>query len=197
MTEAVQVILAEHDSIGSVLACLRHTVAEIEKARSAPDFRLLRSILDYLETFPEIFHHSKEEEHLFKALRHRRPEAAPLLDRLREEHILGLEGVIDCRTALRAYQRDPGRFAPFKQEVDRYVEFEMEHMQREEREVLPLAMQALTPEDWRSIDAAFARNDDPLFGARRRAEFEALYDRILTLAPEPMGFARRDVAPDA
>ena len=67
-------------------------------------------------------------------------------------------------------------------------------MAREERELLPLALKLLRDEDWREIDAAFAANDDPLFGAQRRKEFEGLIHHILELAPTPLGFHERQGA---
>ena len=37
-------------------------------------------------------------------------------------------------------------------------------------------------------------NDDPLFGAQRRKEFEGLIHHILELAPTPLGFHERQGA---
>jgi hypothetical protein len=61
-------------------------------------------------------------------------------------------------------------------------------MRREEQEVLPLAEKTLTGEDWQAIDAAFAANQDPVAGVRER-DMQALFTRIVNLAPEPVGLA--------
>jgi branched-chain amino acid transport system ATP-binding protein len=82
--------------------------------------------------------------------------------------------------------------APFRDFATRaldYVEFARRHMRCEERELMPLARKHLTAEDWAGIDAAFGRNEDPLFGAARRREFDELFRRITELAPMPMGLA--------
>ena len=42
--------------------------------------------------------------------------------------------------------------------LDAYAEFMWQHMSTEEEVVLPLAEANLTPEDWASIDTAFAAN---------------------------------------
>ena len=47
---------------------------------------------------------------------------------------------------------------------------------------------AATPTDWARIDAAFAQDDDPLFGDSQEERFRALFRKILELAPAPMGF---------
>ncbi len=41
---------------------------------------------------------------------------------------------------------------------------------------------------WAEIDAAFADNEDPLFGPARKAEFEAPFREIVNDAPAPIGF---------
>ena len=45
----------------------------------------------------------------------------------------------------------------------------------------------LTAEDWREIDAAFSGNADPLVGESAGADYEALFRRIVNLAPPPIG----------
>jgi hypothetical protein len=52
---------------------------------------------------------------------------------------------------------------------------------------MPLAEKSLTRADWRPIAAAFQANEDPLFGARPRAEFQRLFQLIVNMAPAPIG----------
>jgi len=63
-------------------------------------------------------------------------------------------------------------------------------MRCEEKEVLPLAEKYLTPEDWELIDAAFAGHTDPLIGTEIAAEFDGLFKKIVSIAPEPIGFGQ-------
>jgi hypothetical protein len=51
---------------------------------------------------------------------------------------------------------------------------------------MPLAERALTVEDWKAINAAFAENRDPVAGLQER-DFEQLFSRIANLAPAPVG----------
>ena len=60
-------------------------------------------------------------------------------------------------------------------------------MRREERELIPRAEKALRAEDWAAIETAFAGNSDPIADLREK-DFSALYQRILNLAPAPIGF---------
>lgn len=50
-----------------------------------------------------------------------------------------------------------------------------------------MARKTLLAEDWREIDARFQENNDPLFGKEAQAEFQELYHRVVSLAPESVG----------
>jgi hemerythrin-like domain-containing protein len=125
---------------------------------------------------------------LFKALRQRSREAAATLDRLDAEHRHGEQAVMRLEMALLEYEQlGRYRLAPFAEAVERFVEQYFQHMDTEERLVLPLARRVLTDEDWLTIDAAFAENRDPLTGHTPSEEFRALFSRIVNLAPAPLG----------
>ncbi|MEE9209649.1 MAG: hemerythrin domain-containing protein [Kiloniellales bacterium] len=182
MSKALHTIKTEHKNYARVLACLARVLDGLG-ARSEPEHReLLFMILDYIEAFPATFHHPKEDQYLFVALRRRRPETAPLIDRVADEHAQSLDLLADFRAACDAYRGDPATLANVREAGRRYHGFEQAHMLREEAEVLPLASEALTEADWCEIDAAFARNDDPLFGSLRAAQFDRLFRWILEAA---------------
>ena len=60
-------------------------------------------------------------------------------------------------------------------------------MREEEDLILPLAEQTLTASDWAEIDAAFSGHADPLIGEQLQRNYEALFSRIVALAPPPIG----------
>lgn len=179
MTAALQVIRVEHDNYRAVLACLRRLLLRLEQDTAKRERALLFAILDYVEAFPATFHHPKEDEHLFAALRRRRPAAADLLDRLEREHVEMLDQVAAFRAACEAYRADPRAAAVVRERGLCFVASEQAHIECEERDLLPLAARALRAEDWTAIDRAFARNDDPLFGPARAERFERLFHWIV------------------
>jgi hemerythrin-like domain-containing protein len=188
---ALQTIRIEHHNIASVLYCLRYLLGELDKGRWAPDFELFDIILDYMATFPEAMHHPKEEDYLLAAMQRRKPDTAQLVAVIHDEHVKGGELLKALRGRFEDYRADPASFADFKAAAEDYIDFERRHMAREERELLPLALQVLQDEDWKEIDAAFGRDDDPLFGTASRKEFQKLIHYILELAPTPLGFRER------
>lgn len=186
--DALQIIQSEHRSLDAVLHCLDTVVAEARETGAAPDFLLLDAIVDYIDRFPDRVHHPKEDKFLFPALARRRPALRPILDALRAEHERCLALTAELRMALDFYRRAPEHgVTAFVVAVREYVDFQQAHLQREEREVIPVARQVLAPDEREALDRAFAENVDPMFGGKPEAEFEALFTRIVNLAPPPLG----------
>jgi len=185
---AIDIILDEHRSLAAVLHGLLYLTRAIDSGKMAPDFKVFGAMVYYIDAFPERFHHPKEDEYLFKLLRLRDPEAAPLLDRLNAEHHAGEIRIRELEHALRRYEHGGADgFSGFAAAVESYAAFHWQHMRAEEEEVLPLARKYLTPDDWKQIDEAFAGNTDPLLGAKASSEYDALFRRIVHLAPPPIG----------
>ncbi|WP_332672112.1 hemerythrin domain-containing protein [Aromatoleum sp.] len=192
--EAIQIIRDEHLAISAVLYSLRYLVKEMRKG-AAPNFALLRAILDYIVSYPDRWHHPKEDKYLFAAVRRRTREADTLIARLEREHRLGYPMVEDLKKHLLAFQAgDEAARDAFFATADRYAELEWEHLRAEEDVFLPIAERVLSREEWAEIAAAFRENDNPLFGIKPKDEAEVLYQRILSLAPSPMGFGAGDMA---
>jgi len=185
--KAIAIIQDEHRAITAVIEGLRHLLEEIASGRMAPDHTLLRALFGYIEQFPERLHHPKEDEFLFAKLRLRRPDAAPLLDALSREHEIGRERFMELKSAYEGFAADPSTLTPFAERVERYAHFHWKHMRREEDEVMPMARQALLPEDWAAIDAAFASNNDPVVGVPAQKAFRELFRHLVATMPPPYG----------
>jgi hemerythrin-like domain-containing protein len=193
--KAITIIQDEHRAITAVVEGLRHLVAEVGAGRMAADHKLFGAMFHYIEAFPEKLHHPKEDDYLFARLRARRPDTAPVLDALEREHVVGRERFAELKALWERYRADPAAFAAFADGVEHYAHFHWRHMRREEDEVLPLAAQALTAEDWAAIDAAFASNEDPVVGVPASRAFRELFKRIVTIAPPPWGVGSEPSAP--
>jgi hemerythrin-like domain-containing protein len=189
--QAIQKIRDEHRSISAVLHGLKQLARDAQDVRVKPGFEALRAMIRYIDEYPERMHHPKEDTVLFARLEARAAEAKPLVDSLRAEHEKSAQLVRDLERSLMIFEdAAPEGAREFLEAVNAYAEFHWKHMRREETELLPLAERHLTPEDWRAIDEAFDSNRDPIAGIRER-DFEALFTRIVNLAPEPVGFGSR------
>ena len=145
-------------------------------------------MLFYIDEFPERLHHRKESELLFPLIRQHSDTAADILDRLDRDHGAGERAIRDLERALLAWEMiGESRRIDFETALDRYLDFYAAHMRLEEEVVLPLAQQVLGEADWRTLDAAFAENRDPLTGHPPSHEYEQLFSRIVRTAPAPIG----------
>ena len=187
MKESIRILKDEHRSISAVLIGLKHLAEMAQDARIKPDFQVFRSMLRYIDEYPEKLHHPKEDDFLFARLARRSPESKKLVDDLHAEHLQGAQLVRELERKLLFFEESwPAGAAEFLGTVNAYADFHWKHMRKEETEVLPLAERVLTPEDWLVIDAAFSRNRDPVAGIQER-DFQKLFSRIATLAPAPVG----------
>ena len=72
MSQAVNIIKQEHLNYLALLRCLGHLVDDLEGGEGSGDPELFHDIVDYIESFLNRYHHPKEDEYLFRALRRRR-----------------------------------------------------------------------------------------------------------------------------
>jgi hemerythrin-like domain-containing protein len=189
--DAITIMKSEHRSISAVLQGLKELARMAQNARVRPNFQALRSMVRYIDEYPEKLHHPKEDEHLFARLVVRAPETRLLVEELQAEHEEGARLIRELERALLFMEEGwPVGAREFRKVVDAYAEFHWKHMRKEEHQLLPIAESYLTPEDWKAIDAAFADNRDPIAGMRER-DFEQLFSRIVALAPDPVGLGER------
>ena len=191
MKEAVSILKSEHRSISAVLHALKELARMAHDATARPRFQVLRSMLRYVDEYPEKLHHPKEDKYLFARLVARAPETRLLVEELQAQHEEGERLIRELERALLFMEEGwPVGAREFQQAVEAYAEFHWKHMRKEEQQLLPLAERHLTAEDWKAIDAAFAANRDPIAGMQER-DFEKLFARIVALAPDPVGLGER------
>jgi hemerythrin-like domain-containing protein len=187
MNRALGIIYDEHRSISAVLSGLQELAKLARDRKLRPDFNVLRAMIYYIDAFPERMHHPKEDLHLFAWLLLRDPGARELIEKLQAEHVAGAKLVRDLEQALLAFEQNwPKGAEQFVATVDAYAQFHWDHMRSEERELIPRAEKALLAEDWADIEAAFAGNQDPIADLREK-DFNGLFQRIVNLAPAPVG----------
>jgi hemerythrin-like domain-containing protein len=185
---AINIIQEEHRSLAAIVHGLKYLVNDARSNTARADFKVLRAMLHYVDNFPERLHHPKEDVYVFARLLRRTHEADEVIEELTKQHQEGGQLVTALHTQLDAYEAGkPGGLAAFGEAVDAFTEAMWQHMALEEKVLLPLAKKHLTEADWVEIAEAFGENGDPRFSADAENEFSALFSRIVTLAPPPIG----------
>ena len=183
---AIDIIHAEHRALGAVVQAFRHVLDGIHNGTKQPDFELLEALIEYITEVPDKLHHPKEDDVLFVKILEVVPDAQALIAKLQDDHEKGAKSTLNLRAALQTYREaDAKAFAVFEAVALRYIDSTWKHISLEEKELLPMAVKRLAPQDWAGIDAAFEANKDPWSGPT--GEYRALYSKIVNLVPAPYG----------
>ncbi len=184
---AINRIKAEHRALACILGGIQVLVVRCREPAAAPDFDLLESMLRYIENVPDRVHHPKEDRVLFPAIALRARDGKALVRELERDHARGAPMLAELRRAFRVF-REGGVNAlnQLATAADEFTEFYLDHMRKEEEQLLPLAAVTLSQEDWQRVDSAFSNNADPLFDAKLTDEYRRLYDHITELTPGPL-----------
>jgi len=189
---SLRTINEEHATLNAMLQSLLMMIKR--GPLNAPElfFDILRAMLFYIDEVPEKQHHPKETELLFPIVVKRSPQCAEVIQRLNNEHQKGESSIRDLQHMLLGWEiLGDSRRAAFETAAQQYVDFYKEHMHLEESVVIPEALKVLNADDWRSIDAAFAMNADPLSTSKAR---DPIYDRLFTKitlrTPSPIGLGQ-------
>jgi hemerythrin-like domain-containing protein len=185
---ALRIIRDEHAALAAVLRSMALLVRDARRRNRAPDFRVLRAMLFYVDEFPERLHHVKESTMLFPRLRECTSDASAVLARLDNDHRNGVALIRELEHKLVAWELlgEPRREA-FERALDDYVAFYLEHMRIEETEVLPLAERHFGEADWLMLDRAFGAHRDPLVTAGPETPYVELFRTIVNITPAPYG----------
>lgn len=190
MTEVIRVLRREHANIAALVKTLEWQVAEFEAGR-APDYDIVRGIIDYFLSFPDLYHHPKEDL-VFAKLQQRAPEAAERVGDLRREHEALASRTRELSAGLRAVldEAHVPREA-FVRWARGFADLQTQHMRMEETEFFTAALEYLKPEDWKELQARMTTAEDPLFGERIGERFEHLRKGILLWQEEHQQANRR------
>jgi hemerythrin-like domain-containing protein len=184
MHAALSILDAEHRGYATVLRALSRHLETVRSRPAATNHDLLATILAYADSFMERFHHPKEDEFLFRALRSRTDEADAALLELQHEHATGpamLRSLRDSLDRSRGGSRDD--LDAFAGNLERYIAGQVAHMRTEGMVVLPLAKRVLEASDWESIERAFRGHTDPFFGAGPLGRSGSLFSPRFGSAP--------------
>ena len=185
---SIQIIRDEHAAVAAVLRSLEMLTEQGPGGKPVRFFEVLRSMLFYIDEFPERRHHPNESRVLFPMLMRAAPELRAVIERLEIDHDSGERRIRELQHLLSAWEIvGDSRRAMFEAALVEYVRFYLDHMRTEETQLLPMARRIFSAEDWKELDAAFEAQRDPLAGGARDAEYEALFNRIVNTAPAPLG----------
>lgn len=177
MVDPIKAWHEEHMYFSRLLALLQHEV-DVFATTEGPNYPLMLDIVEYLCDYADRYHHPREDV-VFSRLVHYLPDRQLPLARLRQEHRVIANAGTTLRRLLEEVQADA---VVSRAEVEvaaaTFLVYYGNHIAREEEDILPLAAQTLSADDWRAAAAAAPAGDDPVFGPSPKARFRDLRRRI-------------------
>jgi hemerythrin-like domain-containing protein len=191
MSTLLNALWSEHRSIAAVLHGMLFLIRDKRERGKPLDAKVLRAMLYYLDVFPERVHHPKEEQYLFKAVRAKTSEANAVLDELAREHAAGEESLRRVEQSLLRYEEggEP-EFAQLAQGIESFDAGYRDHMRKEEEVVMDAARRVLSTDDWSALQREWSLHIDPIAEEAARDDYDRLINRIVELAPPPIGLGR-------
>jgi hemerythrin-like domain-containing protein len=178
MPKALDVLRQEHRNLATLLRALEWQVAEFESCNK-PDYDVIGAVLDYFLSFPDVYHHPKEEL-IFAKLRDRDPRTARRIGELRIAHQELATRAREFADALRVVLNEAELpRAAFVRWARGFIDLQRQHIGMEESIFFPAAEKTLTAKDWTDLTALMTPEDDLLFGEQVGERFEQLRKTIL------------------
>ena len=177
MPKSLDFIRSEHQTMTKLLNLLESQIDLFERAER-PDYELIKEIIDYFLTFPDLYHHPKEDV-IYRALMARDPSAFEGFGDLEEQH----EQVSDrlhtfTRAVVSVMLEAEMPRETFINLARDFIASERRHMEGEEAIFFPAAEKTLTEDDWREIDARVEKLVDPLARNKSSNRFLLLSERL-------------------
>jgi branched-chain amino acid transport system ATP-binding protein len=185
--KTIEIIQTEHQNLRAVLYSLEQLVEMIDQGKQ-PKFSAFHGLLTYIDRFLDRYHHPKENDYLFPALLKREPSCSDLIKELGRQHGQGERLFVELLKGLSAYEfSGENEYPAFRSLLLEYTQFQRDHAELEEKEILPQAKASLKTVDWQLIDAAFGEHRDPMFTPEWETEFSTLFDQLINGLPAPVG----------
>ena len=168
-------LLLEHDQILRSLNLLEMQFLDLCRGKT-PDYSIMRSIIVYVQEYPEQVHHPLEDM-IFSILLERVDEVA-FIQELITEHTKLEDAARKLRESLESLNSDTASTGELKQQLSKFLAGLRQHIYIEELKIYPLVQSVLTKKDWKKLHSMIPILDDPAFGRRTRNDYEYLYREI-------------------
>ena len=144
-------LLVEHDHILKTLNLLEMQFLDLCRG-GTPDFSLMRSILEYIQEYPEQIHHPLEDR-IYSILLERVDEVE-LIQELAAEHTELEKETRKLKNSLELLKSSVVSKEEIKKQLSTFLVRQRQHIYIEEEKVYPLIQSVLTQKDWKYVQSS-------------------------------------------
>jgi hemerythrin-like domain-containing protein len=177
MVDPVILWQSEHERFARLLDFLDKQLTAFH-AGEHPQYDLMRDAVYYLHHYADRFHHPREDVAFARLIRGA-PALALAVNRLLQEHrVIATTGETFLKLLDDILEDAVIERATVEAAAATYLVYYRHHIAAENAQILPLAAQLLTPDDWAAVAAAVPAGRDPLFGDDISARYRDLRTQI-------------------
>lgn len=187
-------LFADHHNFLRLLNCFEAELAWYEKDQPwDANLAVILDIFDYIQFYPETYHHPAEEA-VYDLLLAKSVEESGVIAELKAEHRELEEIARKARTLFNAIANDSVVPVHKLVAVSReFLERQREHIRRENELVYPLLSAYVSHEEWEGVARELEKQRDPLFSRGIEDEYNSLYDAILEAEGDVIGATARAI----
>jgi hemerythrin-like domain-containing protein len=176
----IEELKTEHRAIESSLKILSAICDRIEQENLLSNPEHIDGLIDFFRTFVDQCHHGKEETQLFPALEARgvEREGGPIGVML-TEHEAGRAFVRDMAVSMGQYREGNSEaLMRLVHNARSYIDLLVNHIQKEDGVLFPMADQRLSEETGRRLADAFDRIEREEVGEGRHEAFHSMLEKL-------------------
>lgn len=180
MPKVLEKLLNDHRNIETLIQVIEKEIHIFESGEH-PDYELVRSILHYLLTYPDLHHHPLEDALVRELATLTDDNEVPGAADLEREHRRLSSSIQRFQAALTNILSD--EMLPrdwFCSIALEFVNFQRKHLQMEEVVIFPAAKRLFSDANWTRVGKGMGSHIDPLFGPDPDADFADLRARLIS-----------------
>jgi len=180
MTDLYQQLVQDRVTLTKVLSALDRSIARYSEDNvSAPNLSLILDTLEYIQIYPEKFHHPLEEQAFNYLLNHHLGDEK-VINEIQDQHRnLERETARLCQQFNAIANDCVVPMDDLHHQIDHYIEAQRHHLVTENEEIFP-TLATLNKQAWWDIASGVVIHGDPLFSDDpERQTFTALATAII------------------
>ncbi len=179
----IDILRQEHRNIKELLLVLERELGIFARGER-PDYEVIHALIAYFQVYLDACHHPLEDM-VFEKLKVRDSAAAAKIGDLAADHRRDAERLHRVARAIQSVLADRELLRQTVNDIIRdFIEQERRHVDMEERDLFPAALNALQRQDWAEIAARLTDRKDSLFSDIVEKKFDVVRSHILQLEQE-------------
>jgi hemerythrin-like domain-containing protein len=178
MKHLIEILHEDHRNLSKLLRLLETNLL-ILQSDNDPDYPLMADIIEYIYSYPDVFHHPREDL-LYQTAMERDSSVREEIEPVLQQHAELKESTHRLLDSLNAVLIDTlVNKAQLMAQINDFIDLQRAHIMLEESRIFPHVERLLTSDDINWLDEQYPPAADPLFGDRVEERFRQLYKHIL------------------